>query len=431
MGWLPRPAKPFRVPVPTVMSLSIALAIHGGFGGCASKEKPDTVSRSGVRTTDRSRSTTEAPAPVTINQPMLQQQTVFARAGVLSLGSVPYDSLALPLVSPDGMHIATQAGAAPTWPTAQAEQEAEVPAATRLQVYRLDRREGIVDQERRSPELIATLAEPCLLGRSCDNEGFLVESPREDGSRWIGKASWLDGAITWLVNDGHVNAFASLGEQGRLAWSRRAVDGSNFDLAVRSLGAEWTIESLGDDWLFPTFAAGGDGLFVFNLNVGNLELRYGLSSSAVSFRQAMQRFNVASESTPFTAYQASNGTTTSLDPLLTQREQIVFFHPAIGRMAVWRPLSPSGQRAVYLNSRSIAALVDHDELAFVSTEKELLRQNMFKARERIGMVAGTHIVRPTTLAAWPYVLMQPRAGQIHFLAMRLAPYDPSEATGGR
>jgi len=400
---------------------------------CGSKPtaKPETVSRSGVRATDPKRPAGPESLPgINAPVPVIQQQTVYARAGVLPLGSVPFDSLVLPLVSPDGWHVATQAGAAPTWPTTLAEPNAEVPEGTRVQVYRLDRRDGITDN-RKPPELIATLNVPCLLGRSCDNDGFLIESPREDGSRWIGKASWLNGEITWLVNDANVNAFASLGEAGRLAWSRRAVDGSNFDLVVRGIGEEWTIESVGDDWVFPTFTTEGDGLFTFNLNVGNLEIRYGLSSSASAFRQAMQRFKVASDCGPSTVYQASNGTTTALDPLLPHREQIVFFHPAISRMAMWRPLAPSGKRAVYLNAGSIAALVDDEELAFVTTEDDLLRQNMFKAREKISLIAGTHVARPTTLASWPYLLLQPREGQIHLLGMRLVPYTPDEAGGGR
>jgi hypothetical protein len=356
---------------------------------------------------------------------------MMAQAAVLPLGVIPYDNMVLPLVSPDGRFVATQSGVSPTWETVLADRGAEIPAATRIEIYELDRREGIVPKDRRAPALISSLDESAVLGRSCDAVGFLIESPREDGSRWIGKAAWRTGEIQWLVTGPDVNAFAAMGPAGRLAWSRRTVDAEFFDLVVRSGGAvsEWTISAAGEHWLFPTWS-GPDRIFVFALTEGELEARYASVANPLAFRQSIQRFSISSGATTFTAYQAVNGQTAFPDP--AARDRLVFFHPALLRMAIWRPLETGGHRKMHLNARSIAAVVDETDFALVATDDELIRQNLRIDRQRVHLAAGAKVPRATPGSDWPYLLLTPGESQIGVAAMRLLnPGQAPGAMGGR
>ena len=261
-----RAASPLRR-LPSLL-LAVAAIATAALHGCASSNPAGN---------GMSNAPGPAAAAQTLNRAAGASQTVQVVAGVLPLGAVPYDNQMLPLVSPDGRYIATQTGAPPTWPTMLAEAGAEIPSATRIEVYELDLREGIKPEDRKPPALIASVAEPMLLGRTCDAEGFLVESPREDGARWIGKASWRSGEVKWLVSGGDVNAFACLGSDGRLAWSRRAVDGQHFDLVVRSADGEWAVAGdASQDWLMPTWSGRSDSLFFLTLRDGNLVLRHAL-----------------------------------------------------------------------------------------------------------------------------------------------------------
>jgi hypothetical protein len=200
-------------------------------------------------------------------------------AAILPLGSVPYDNRSLPLVSPDGRTVATQTGLAPEWPTLLAARGASVPASTRVEVHAIDRDLGVASA-------VATLAEPVLLGRGGSAEGFLVESPRPDGARWIGIHPWGPGAIEWLVADGRVNAFASPGPEGRLTWSRRPVGTEHFDLVVRKGTSEWVIGAQGGDWLLPVFGA-DDVLHAVRVVDGRLDLASMVARSAESMRETL------------------------------------------------------------------------------------------------------------------------------------------------
>lgn len=401
----------------------------GTFGviGCASTPStPQQSDRATSTTQSQPAATDTAPLPP-MNQPAGSSQSMQVVAGVMLLGLVPYDNMMLPLVSPDGRYVATQCGAPPSWPTVLAEQGAEYPSATRVEIYELDLRENIKPEDRQPPELIVTLAEPVLLGRSCDAFGFLVESQREDGTRWIGKVEWKSGTIDWLVNGppGTVNAFAAMGPGGRLAWSRRSVDGGSFELVVWNLEEEFTLRSTGGDWTMPVWSGRGNGLFVFLLTNGVLDLRYGNASSEAALRQSLQRLSLTSGVDMYMAYQSIIGQPDTVEHAQATREQIVFFHPGLGRVAVWRPLAASDHQGIYLNAKSVAALVDQEEFAFVSTDSHLLRQNLRVADQRLELVGGPQIPRATPTSSWPYMLLSPGEGHVGFTAMRLLPRTQS------
>ncbi len=391
--------------------------------GCASPltaTTTQTVTTSPIRNTPTPRANNEP-----LNKPAGISKTMYTRAGVLPLGAVPFDNMMLPLVSPDGRYVATQTGVAPPWSTILAEPDAPQPAATRVDIYALDRREVGRIEELMPPTHLATVDELVLLGRSCDAEGFLVESPRDDGSRWIGKVAWETGEVTWLVQDDRVNAFGSLGPDGRLAWCSRPVDGEYFDLVIRNHSGEWMIEGQDDEhWLMPTWSGSGDRLFVLNLRRGNLQLCYTAAASEAAFRQSVQRLRLSENASVFTAYQTQSGQTGAVfGSSNSSRDQLIFFHPGSGGAAMWRPRAVSDRREVFFPAGSYAAVIDEDEHVLLCTATDLVRQSLYDARLRMELVNGMQVPRLTAMTQWPYMLLSPREGYVGLAAMCLVPYE--------
>jgi hypothetical protein len=363
-------------------------------------------------------------------------RTSVVTAEVVLLGAVPYDDLSLPAVSPDGRFVATQTGVPPTWPTVLAQRDAAVPEATRIEMYQvsmpLPSTATAADETTplAEPTLIATVDRPALLGRSCDHTGVLVEVPQPDGSRWIGKASWETGAITWLVQDDRVNAFASLGPDGRLAWSRRPRDEDRFELVVRRNQQEWSWRMDSASWLMPTWGRGGQGDGLFALQLGDAASQRGGTLHAAHLRaesraamlQSIRRTFLAEGATPTTAMQCVAGRieTLGLDPIAM--DQFVFLHPARLCMAVWRPFSPGGSTTLLLARDSVAALVDQPKSALVTTQRCLVRQQLIGAGEPDELLAGTLIPRPVRHERLDYLLLgvsQQRHGWIGLTGLRL------------
>ena len=365
---------------------------------------------------------TPPPFPELNLSPDTRTLTVGVRAAVGLLGSVPYDNFALPIVSPDGRFIATEAGIAPTWPTILAQSGGGGgPEATRLEIHTLDLRIGIQDNERQPAHLKTIVNEPVLLGRSCDREGFLVESPREDGSRWIGKASWETGRITWLVRDAQINAFAALGPDGRLAWSRRARDQAHYELIVRQGDREWSYASPEQSWLLPTWSGRGDGLFVLLLRDGNLELIFATASNKSAFRQSIRTTPLASKSTLRTAYQTMSGQIGIIGLPRPTLDQVTFTHPRHLRASVWRPLALGGSSPAILYKDSFAVVVNDSDIAFVSTPENLMRQSLVDPKIHANVLAGMLIPRPIDSPNWHYVLLSPQEGRIGLSVTKLLP----------
>ncbi len=353
---------------------------------------------------------------------------------MVPLGAVPYDGFMLPLVSPDGRHIATQVDAPPAWATVLAEHDAVPPYATRIAVYRLDVRSSVEPADRVQPELVASIDGIALLGRSADREGFLIESPRESGARWIGKVAWTSGDITWLVQDEMVNAFAALAPDGRLAWSRRAIDASGFDLIVRDTsGEQWTIPHGGGDWLMPTWSSVGNGLYALHRQNGQLRMCYGPAQGERAFRSALRDFALIAESDRYAAYQAliSQG---SLDGALGVAQPHLFIlHPGLGRMVMWRPFAPRESAATILNDRSLVALQHATDSVVVCLRDELLLQSLRDPDSSIVLSKGMWIPRRTPAAETSYLLLSPQGdGMVGLAGISLLPVEsPPQAAPGR
>ena len=333
-------------------------------------------------------------------------------AGVLPLGSVPYDNRSLPQVSPRGRFVATQVGGPPAWETLLASPDRRLAEDTRIEIYYLDHASG-------EAQLQWVTGPGLLLGRGGDERGFLVEQPRADGARWIGVMPWTGGRTTWLVADDEVNAFACLGPDGRLAWSRRVGGAEHFDLVIRHGSEQWTVGANGGDWLMPVWTGSRSDLFALRLTDGRLSAAYMDASSTRTTRDTMQQAAIAEQRTRYDAYQclASYTPPRGLDrdpaaPMLTM------WHPTAARMALWLPLS-SPAAPMLLEPHSIAAVVDGSGNVLVTTADGVSLQNPANPRRSRILLPGTHILRTVDDDKWPYLAMSPRGDRIGLMAVRL------------
>ncbi len=334
-------------------------------------------------------------------------------------GTISYDNETLPLVSPDGLLIATQTGFAPSLDTILARPGAAPPRTTRIEIYEIPLTVGDL------PQLRAVVDQAVVLGRACDSQGFLVEAPQENGSRWIGLASWQTGEVSWLVaDDNAVSAFATLGPSGRLAWSSRPVNGTGFSLMVRFGADEWSLPSEGGDWLMPTWSGVSDGLFALLLRDGAIEAVHLVAADAMSVRRTIRRMPLAiSGCTLSTAHQTLNATVVNAMAAAPQYEQLFFFHPAELCAAVWRP--PAG--LVKFGKGAFAAVADQDDerYALVTRRENLVRESLNDPMDRIEVRPGTIVARGTSSADRPYILLSPSQGTIGMTVMKFLPISRS------
>ncbi len=347
--------------------------------------------------------------------------TAGVRAEVQPRGTIPFDEQTLPLVSPDGTRMAVPAGLPPRWPQLLAEPGAESPDGG-VMIF------DLASDEPEAPAPAAPLREPVLLGRAASDEGFLVEAPRPDGARWIGLADWDTGAIEWLVTSepGVVDAFATLGPDGWMAWSRRRPGDDRFTLVVRDPeGREREAPARAGSWLMPRFALDGTpGLFALVLDGGRLDAVHLDPSAGAAMMATLRRTPLATEGADVgTAYQV-------LAPdaaLVTDRRsgpappaRLFLVHPAHGRAAVWHP-----DRALpdLLDPGSFAAVVDHEDPRYclVSMGDHLVRRAVDERRDRIRVVAGAHVPRPTRNPRRSYVLLQPAGSVLGVTLLRFEP----------
>jgi hypothetical protein len=184
-----------------------------------------------------------------------------------------------------------------------------------------------------------------ILGRSADNRGFLVESVRSDGARWIGRIDWLQRETEWLVQDGNVNAFAVLGPNGMLAHCSRGTNERMFDLVVRG-GESPTPDARGGDggrvrrlsgngtrsYLLPSISEDGSRVFAMSMRDGILELLSADPASDASLVQSASRFFVTDRgSDELALYMCSaQGARDGVDG-----RDWVLFHRSLGSLARW------------------------------------------------------------------------------------------------
>ncbi|HYE02828.1 MAG TPA: hypothetical protein VD963_06300, partial [Phycisphaerales bacterium] len=159
-----------------------------------------------------------------------------------------------------------------------------------------------------------TLPGGLLLGRSADGDGFLVEFPRADGSRAIGRVAWADGRLSWMADEeSAVCAHATLLPGGGLAYCRRPADAADFVLVLRDpAGSEDRVLAFpGAALLFP-LVGGASAVAVIRQTPAGLEL-VGLGGvTGARTPEVIAATPLAGAPDPYLAYQATLGFQTPL-----------------------------------------------------------------------------------------------------------------------
>ena len=320
-----------------------------------------------------------------------------------SVGVLPWDRFTLPIISPDGTHAAVQLG--PSVPlTVLAGTDQVNLNHTVIELHHLDPVQG-----KRQPP-IAVDQKGLILGRNSNNVALLVEAPRGQSGRWIGRVDWATGKLRWLVSDKSTNAFPTLNGRGDLAWSRRLQDATRFQLVVKTGRKERVIDDGESDWLLPTFS-GNDSLHVYRLLDGALSLVH-LDLNArdplltATFLPLME-VGATREQT----WQIA--TTNPTNPY----GKLAFYHPIHHRMTVRQP----GEilETVYLVRGSLAAAPVVDGSWIVAMSDKVIRQ-------QLGTDDGIHlrdqlaIPIATTSDQWTHLMLVPDGNRLQVRAINLS-----------
>lgn len=197
-----------------------------------------------------------ARAPSQVAPQILEERSARLERSIelVPLGFVAADAATPPLVAPDGSALAVQLAPTPAWNDLLGWSPSMPSPPPAIAIVRVGD-----DGRLEEPQV---LREALLLGRSAGSTGFLVESPRGDGARWIGEVAWEDGAISWLLADDAVAAMAWRDESGRLAWCHSTAAGEPASIRVSTPEhgvREWPPPP-GSTWLAPTLTGTGDQL---------------------------------------------------------------------------------------------------------------------------------------------------------------------------
>jgi hypothetical protein len=256
--------------------------------------------------------------------------------GLAPIGVVPYDGQILPLISPDGRFCAVQQGDPASWPTLLAAPDADFPAFSSVAVFDLT-----VSPPARL-DTASQIPPGMLLGRACDHRGFLVESPRPDGARWIGRVGWQSGDIEWLAREGAVCSHGMLTADGSLLYTRRPMAGQVTELVLRTTSGETTVK--GDPnfpYAMPMATNDPSVVFALMLTASGIEI-HALNvktGSSPRLGPVVARRLVSSARDIATAYQIAAPvqapfprTEASVNQDI---EPLVIFSPLVGRVAVF------------------------------------------------------------------------------------------------
>jgi hypothetical protein len=411
----------------------LALALTGcallALAGCVT-EKPGP--RTGLTRPDPATPRVTAQLPGgPIAAPVGQVANTRVQIAISPLGSVPYDGQVLPLVSPDGAFIVVEEGDAPDWPTLLAAPDSAVPLNTRLAVY--DVRADPSTRAARPGQAIKriTFAQPLpgglLLGRAADAEGFLVESPRPDGSRWIGRVAWASGRLEWLVRDNRVNAHAVIATGGELVFTRRTVDSPISELVLRDRsGAEDVRAEPGGAFLAPMSTADPAAVYAILAGDNAMELvcialvREPPITGPARFGPLITRANIASGSDPAVAYQLSaprqsTGALALPGADLTP-EPLAIYHPRLQRIAafdkntaLFTPLAPGAIAAAYWSSPTERGFfcTTPEGVVFTRYDGPREAEDLAKRAPDARVLGSAYVARRTTSADIPFIMLGP------------------------
>lgn len=363
------------------------------------------------------------------------------RVAIQPLGHIDFDRQILPQVAPNGHAIASQVGEAPDWPTMLAEPGASIPR-TRITALKIN------DDGKLMPIVWPSSTNGMLLGRSADTRGVLVESPRADGSRWIGVLPWATGEVDWLITTQQVNAHAII-VGNTLAWCQRDIGEAHWTIRVRDLttGAEAAIQSNAslafplitpDERTVLALAVGEERLRLQShaierssrgIRLGGLKARIDLGIGGEGLIRAYQTM-LPAQATPQRSTTTAAANQSSLAGSL-----VLIYHPGIAAMALidaergeFTPLAP----------QSIAGALNLDEQGqlvgvFLTTPRGLEHQPILAAPRgrRLGdtgpttrVLSETYVPRLLNHPTLPYLLLGPsprQPGRLTMVGMSIAP----------
>jgi hypothetical protein len=333
------------------------------------------------------------------------------------IGEVDYDDFSIPLSSPDGRFLAVRSGAPPTWPTVLAEPAARPSSVVRIEILRI-KPDGV--------DRVRTVRGPWLLGRGADANGFLIEEQRRDGTRRIGRVSWSDGEPTWLVDDEFVNAFATNGPDGTLAWSRRRVEDSSFDLMVRRPDEpDWRLERRFErSWIDPVLADDGRTIFALRRGDGTVELGWSRLTDEDRFRDGMITHPISIRTNERLVHAM-------LSPQIGIEAsppggppRIIFLHPDLQRLVEW---SPERDLARPFPEGVIVASMLDENRGIAATDDGLLLVELAPSGgllpARIRLAETLAIPRRSGIETDPILLLRPGSGRFEMLLARLRDAD--------
>ena len=353
----------------------------------------------------------------TAQKDSLDPNDVSAEVAWRRIGEVDYDDFSIPLSSPDGRFLAVRSGAPPTWSAILAKADARPTSVVPIEILRI---------EPDAVERVRTIRGPWLLGRGADAKGFLIEEQRPDGTRRIGRVPWSDGAPTWLVDDEFVNAFATNGPDGTLAWSRRRVEESSFDLMVRRPDEpDWRLEQRFErSWIDPVLADDGRTIFALRRGDGTVELGWSRLTDEDRFRDGMITHPISIRTNERLVHAM-------LSPQIGIEAsppggppRIIFLHPDLQRLVEW---SPERDLARPFPEGVIVASMLDENRGIAATEDGLLLVELAASGgllpAKIRLAESLAIPRRSGIEAEPILLLRPGSGQFEILLARLRDAD--------
>ncbi|HLO40710.1 MAG TPA: hypothetical protein VK176_06780, partial [Phycisphaerales bacterium] len=354
--------------------------------------------------------------------------------GLAPIGVVPYDGQILPLISPDGRMCAVQQGDPASWPTLLAAPDAEFPAFSSLAVF---------DLTTSPPSRIDTASSippGMLLGRACDHRGFLVESPRPDGARWIGRVSWQSGDIEWLARDQGVCSHGMLMADGSLLYTRRSIESQVTELVLRTPSGATAVR--GDPnlpYAMPMATSDPSVVYALMLTTSGIELHalnVKTEGAAPRLGPVIARRLVSSARDIATAYQIaapvqapfprSAATDASQPP-----DPLIIFSPLVGRIAVFdvrtsalMPLSQGSVAAARWNNATRPGYLCTTPKGLVFAAEPQPGRSAESQPPDARLLAEAYVPRRTLDPARPAILLGPVRSDPRLLELiAIAPAD--------
>ena len=335
------------------------------------------------------------------------------RGEAWTIGSLPWNSTILPLVSPDGHWLATSSGKPASSAARIGLPGATPPLGSRLEIWEvLAGHSGLREH--------AALELPLVLTDAADNEGFLVEAPQSNGSRWIGKVDWRTSELTWLVDDDAVNAMPVIGPRGRLAWCTRQRDEKRFSLAVQFPGSgTFEVSANRGEWLLPMWSRRSTRLSAWQLGDGGVLTLVSMDGdSPESMAGPAGQVLVMSGANRWDAFKATANRTTVRGLPGPSIEQVIFYHPIEQRMVVWMPTGINSDRVVPLAPNSIDAVHDDRGDFLLTMPGGLHWQGQNDLRNVVRVDHVPVFARGTTDPMRPFLLLDPGANVVRIRGMR-------------